>query len=184
MNRIQSSLTSRSHTDTRKQSGVVLITALIILVVMTLLGLAGVRLATQEERMAGYAYDRGLTFQASEAALRQAEIALDAIKPQPIAAGCTDETSGTITVRVCSAPLATATPRWLDSSFASWTNSDPVGSGALAVTPQYFAEYLGSSFPCGFDPAADPLCKRYRITARAGGNGRANAMVQSVYATD
>lgn len=167
-----------------RQSGVVLVTALILLVVMTLLGLAGIRLVTQEERMTGYAYDRGLAFQASEAALRQAETAIEIIKPEPTAAGCTDVTSGLESLRICSAPDPSTAPRWTDATFASWADATAVGAGTLAITPQYFAEYLGNSFPCGFDPASIPTCKRYRITARAGGNTRAAAMVQSVYATD
>jgi type IV pilus assembly protein PilX len=167
-----------------KQSGVVLVTALILLVVMTLLGIAGIRLVTQEERMTGYAYDRGLTFQASEAALRQAETAIELIKPEPTAAGCIDATSGVESLRICSAPNPADAPRWTSATFANWANATTVGTGTLAITPQYFAEYLGNSFPCGFDPTSTPVCKRYRITARAGGNGRAAAMVQSIYATD
>lgn len=167
-----------------RESGVVLITALILLVVMTLLGLSGVKIATQEERMAGYSYDRSLSFQAAEAALRQAEVALEIIKPTPTAAGCVLETSGTYSVRVCSEPNPSATPRWKDSTFASWQAATTVGSGSLAVTPEYFVEFLGATNPCGFNPADLPTCKRYRITARAGANGRASATVQAVYATD
>ena len=166
------------------ESGVVLVTALVILVLMTLLGLTGIRLSTQEERMSGYSYDRGLTFQAAESALRQAEAAIEVIKPEPTVAGCIDSSSGTFNIRICSPPLETAMPRWTDSTFTSWVNADVVGTGSRAVTPQYFAEYLGSTFPCGFDPADIPICKRYRITARAGTNNRANSMVQSVYGTD
>jgi type IV pilus assembly protein PilX len=167
-----------------KESGIVLVTALILLVIMTLLGISGVKIATQEERMAGYSYDRGLTFQAAEAALRQAEIALEVIKPTPTAAGCVLATSGTYSVRVCSEPNPAATPRWEDSTFTGWQAADTIGTGSLAITPQYFAEFLGATNPCGFNPADLPTCKRYRITARAGSSGRAAATVQAIYATD
>ena len=169
--------------QTRDQSGVVLITALILLVVMTLFGLGGVRLVAQQERMAAYSYDRGLAFQAAEAALRQAEIAIEIIKPQPLAGACVDEVSGVLTLRVCPPPAPTSM-NWTDAGYAGWADAAPVGTFTLQITPQYFAEYLGDTFPCGFNPADPPLCKRYRVSARAGAAGRANAMVQSIYATD
>jgi len=167
----------------RREQGVVLVVALILLVVITLFGLSGLRLVTQEERMVGQTYDRSLAFQAAEAALRQAESAVEVIKPTPSSGSCTDETSGVHTLRICPTPGATET-RWTDAAFTGWTTATAVGTGTLAITPQYFAEYLGSTFPCGFEPTALPLCKRYRITARAGGEGRAAAMVQSIYSTD
>ena len=135
-----------------------------------------------EERMAGQSYDRSLAFQATEAALRQAELLIDA-KPADPVSGC--NLAGTL--MLCAPPTAGATPRWEDSSFVSWTNAATIGSGTLAVTPQYFVEFLGTGFPC--DPA-DQInnlnCKRYRVTARSRDNtvGRASVMLQSVYASD
>lgn len=168
------------------ESGVALIVALIMVVIMSLLGLAGVRMIFQEEKMAGYAYDRTLTFQAAEAALREAENGIDQVKPEPATgAACSTYSSGIYSVRACPpATAGAATPRWLDTSFTGWANASAVGTGSLAVTPQYFVEYLGAGFPCGLDPSAPPVCKRYRVTARAGGNGRAQVMVQSLYASD
>lgn len=169
----------------RDQAGVALIVALIMVVIMSLLGLTGVRMIFQEEKMAAYSFDRTLTFQATEAALREAESSIDQVKPEPLAGACGDFSSGIFNVRACPPPVAgAATPRWLDDTFAGWANSSAVGTGSLQVTPQYFVEYLGTGFPCGLDPSAPPVCKRYRITARAGGNGRAEVMVQSLYASD
>lgn len=168
-----------------RQTGVALIIALIMVVIMSLLGLAGVRMIFQEEKMVAYSYDRTLTFQAAEAALRQVESAIDQVKPEPLAGACADFASGIFTVRTCPPPVAgAATPRWMDTVFNGWADAAAVGTGTLAITPQYFVEYLGSGFPCGLDPSAPPVCKRYRVTARAGGNGRAEVMVQSLYASD
>jgi type IV pilus assembly protein PilX len=167
------------------QDGVALIVALIMVVIMSLLGLAGVRMIFQEEKMVAYSYDRSLTFQAAEAALRQAENDIDQVKPEPLTGGCSTFTSGLFSVRTCPPPVAgAATPRWLDSEFDGWADATAVGATTLAITPQYFVEFLGSGFPCGLDPSAPPVCKRYRVTARAGGNGRAEVMVQSLYASD
>lgn len=169
-----------------RQAGVALIVALIMVVIMSLLGLAGVRMILQEEKMVAYTYDRTLTFQAAEAALRQAESSIDQVKPEPLVGeACANFASGIFVVRTCPPPTpGEATPRWMDTEFDGWADAAAVGADTLAITPQYFVEYLGSSFPCGMDPSEAPVCKRYRVTARAGGNGRAQVMVQSLYASD
>jgi type IV pilus assembly protein PilX len=62
----------------RKQRGVALVVALILLVVATLIGLAASRSTMLQERMSGNTYDRSLAFQRGEAALRAAEAAISA----------------------------------------------------------------------------------------------------------
>ncbi|MBT3066088.1 PilX N-terminal domain-containing pilus assembly protein [Rhodoferax sp. U11-2br] len=166
------------------QQGAALIVSLILLVIVTLLGLAAIRGITQEERMANHSLDRSLAFQASEAALREIEQLIEAKKPTPTA-GC----SKVANLMSCAPPAATDTPRWLESTFASWTDLDlPIGSGSLAVTPQYFVEYLGGNFECqpGEGTSSGITCKRYRITARSndGTGSRSSVMLQSIYATD
>lgn len=170
----------------RRQRGVALIVALIMVVIMSLLGLTGVRMIFQEEKMAAYSYDRTLTFQAAEAALREAENLIAQIKPKPVSGNCADFTSGIFTMRACPPPVAgAATPRWLNATFAGWRNGTAVGTGSLEIIPDYLVEYLGNGFPCQLDPASPPVCARYRVTARAGGGGgRAEVMVQSLYASD
>lgn len=56
-----------------KQTGISLIVVLLLLLVMTLLGLAVLRSTLMEERMSANMYDRSLAFQATEGALREAE---------------------------------------------------------------------------------------------------------------
>jgi len=55
------------------QRGVALVVALILLVVITLVGLAAVRGTIMQQKMTANFYDREIAFQATEAALRQAE---------------------------------------------------------------------------------------------------------------
>lgn len=57
----------------RRQSGAVLIIGLILLVVLTLLGVQGMRTNLAQERMAFNVKERNLAFQAAEAALRAGE---------------------------------------------------------------------------------------------------------------
>ena len=168
-----------------QQAGAALIISLILLVIMTLIGLAGIRGITQQERMANQSFDRSLAFQATEAALREIELLVEAKKPTPVAgAGCVKAND----LMSCSAPAAADAARWLDDSAAYWTNASVVGTSATKVTPQYFVEYLGDRFECqaGVGTGTGIYCKRYRITARSNDRtgGRSYVMLQSVYATD
>ena len=56
----------------RTQSGVALIVALILLVVITVIGLAAIRTSTLQEKMAGNTFDRAQAFQVAEATLQLA----------------------------------------------------------------------------------------------------------------
>lgn len=168
-----------------REQGAALIVSLIIMVIMTMLGLAAIRGVTQQERMAGNSQSRSISFQAAEKALRDIEQAIEATTPR------ITQTAGTCavvsTLMTCGAPTASDTPRWLDSGFTDWTNGTTVGTGSLAITPTYFVEYLGNTYSCNpDDPSARTECYRYRITVRVGGgtSGRALAMLQSIYATD
>jgi type IV pilus assembly protein PilX len=58
-----------------RQAGAVLLVSLVMLLLLTLIGLAGMRLASLEERIAGNQRDREVAFQAAEAALRAGELA-------------------------------------------------------------------------------------------------------------
>lgn len=61
-----------------QQKGVALFVALIMLLIVTVLGLASMRSTTLQERMSANMFDRSLAFQRSEAALRAAEDAITA----------------------------------------------------------------------------------------------------------
>jgi len=56
-----------------KESGAVLIVALIMLLLISIVGVSSMQSTSMEERMAGNLYDRHTAFQAAEAALRQGE---------------------------------------------------------------------------------------------------------------
>ena len=163
----------------QRQAGVALVVALILLVIMTLVGLSALRTVTLEEKMTAQTFDRSLSFQAAEAALREAEALVESTVPTPAAlAACV--------AGVCGAPNATATVRWADTSFTGWQNAAVVANGPISITPQYIVEYLGNTFPCQpGTPSAGTDCKRYRITARSNaGNDRAAVMLQSIFAAE
>ncbi|GAB2560347.1 pilus assembly PilX family protein [Rhodanobacter koreensis] len=182
----------RRFPDRAGQHGVALVTALILLIVVTLVGLAAVRGTIMQQKMTANFYDREIAFQANEAALRQAEVEIqNTTAAAPAGFRDCSPTSGNI----CLAdPLS-------DASFpASAIKSVPVAkydAGKLAASqPQYVIEYMGkfevpvpdvkqlsncSGYaPCGSTNMAD----FYRITARSGpadvGN-RASVVLQSMY---
>lgn len=159
-----------------RQSGASLIVVLILLLVMTLLGLAVLGNTLLEERMSANMYDRSLGFQAAESALREGE-ALVAAGPTVPGSGCTGG--------VCATPVATDPDRWSDASFAGWRaaatdlDSDPAPAPA-----SYFIEFMGEAptWPgCDRQVPIPALCMapRYRITARSTAADRASVLLQS-----
>lgn len=61
----------------RDQRGVALVIALVLLLIVTVIGLAGMQGTNLQERMSANMYDRSLAFQRAEAGLRAAEIIWD-----------------------------------------------------------------------------------------------------------
>lgn len=175
--------------------GAALIISLVILVVITLLGIASLRNVVLEEKMVTNYYDRSLAFQAAEAGLRAGE-ALAVSQAQAIpphaqglartAPASTAQCSSSCSGGICSAPGQFCTERWNIEGFTGWVNVSGLTLTAQAGSaPQYFIEFLGNDFPCDpATPTANLTCARYRVTARSNtGEGRAVVMLQSIYAT-
>jgi type IV pilus assembly protein PilX len=172
-------MTSRLRHRPRAQRGISLIISLILLVIVTLLASGSMRGVVLQTRMSGNAHDRGLAFQAAEAALREAERRAATLSASSFPAA--DCTGG-----LCAQPALAATPRWLDDTFASWQASG-AAVPAGAPEPQTIIEDMG-------DGPGWPLCenevprqancstRRFRVTARSTADGRASVLVQSQYA--
>jgi type IV pilus assembly protein PilX len=143
------------------QRGVTLIITLVMLVLITLVGVASIRTSTMDEKMAGNARDRDKAFQAAEAAVQSC---LGKLK---------DETyAGT----PLTPAAAAATPHW--EVAANWTNGNSVevnlGSAAkLAAQPRCMYEALGAG------------SGSYRVTGRAvGASSLTEVMLQATYSTE
>lgn len=165
-------------------AGLALVVALVMLAVVLLLALGALRMVTGEARMTGYQQDRHLAFQAAESALREAEELAGQLQPRPAAAQCADFSDGARTLHACGRIPPDSPARWRDPAFPGWRAASPLGTGTLRVPAATLTEYLGNGFPCSDDPDDAPACSRYRITARAGSAGRAQVLLQSLYATD
>lgn len=171
------------------QSGVALIVALILLVVATLIGLAGVRGTSMQERMSSNMYDRSLAFQQAEAALRAAET--------EITGEWRIEDLGGVDCSPESANLCALVP---DSTFTAsnvdWINvAEPyiVNEDRSVGTPQYHIQFMGTGSAdsdLGIEANADygnygnayppDDVAYYRVTARSSNPQEADGESRSI----
>lgn len=159
-----------------------LVTVLILLLVVALIGLASLRGTLMEERMSASVRDRGLSFQAAEAALREGEL-VAATRPALPKVGCEKG--------LCARPDPSAAPVWENDAVWNDAPETTVTLGGQTVKPKYIVELLANNVP----PKASCTTKnvigetgcsgtesRYRITALSRAEGRAEVMLQSIYA--
>ncbi|SIP94910.1 pilus assembly PilX family protein [Solilutibacter tolerans] len=131
----------RSPYPTRnRQSGAALAVVLILLIVVTLIGLASLRGTLLQERMSASAFDRSVAFQQAESALRAGEAVVrqnwQANNPKS-AAHVNCEAVGT----VCDV----VPPNTYSGGGAGWTSVTASTKSTVAGTPQYYIEYMGES---------------------------------------
>lgn len=182
------------------QRGVALVVVLILLLIMTLLGLASLRGTLLEERMSANLYDRSLSFQAAEAAMREAELRAENLVP------ATDLPAAGCEAGLCAAPDPDEPDRWTVETV--WTSDQSAVAttdlGDATDAPRYIIEWLPKpdpSDPTKIDgnggwrdapgscttakvlpkPSCDDVSFRYRITVRSQVQGRAAVMLQSTY---
>jgi type IV pilus assembly protein PilX len=153
------------------ERGVALVVALVLLVVATLIGLAGMRGTNLQERMSANMYDRSLAFQRAEAALRDAERAISA-----------DWRIANLGGQDCS-PTTGELCRTLPPSTAVWRSVGDlynVNNDKTPGRPQYFIQFMGTGNAenaLGLDANADygnygnsyppDNVAFYRVTARS-----------------
>ena len=157
-----------SHSfNVRQQHGISLLVVLVLLVVMSVLGVAVLRSSTLQERMSANLRDRSLATQAVEAALGAAQQVLAPWQTKiPDISDCS-------THGVC--------PSYTTEAAAPWQPGPTVGG----VATQYWIEYLGENqsametggvIPGSSTTNTGPL---FRITARSNSVGRALVILQS-----
>ncbi len=161
----------------KSQSGVVLVISLIMLLLLTLIGVAALQTTTLEEKMAGNMLDKNIAFQAAESALKAAEETLAGPGALPV---FVDTGVGGFYSENSTIPSATAiltNDFWTDNPVATSTVTT-LGNGI--DTPQYVIQSLPVICP-GFCPP-DPLKTPYRVTVRATGRSDNTVVIlQSIY---
>lgn len=171
------------------QSGAALLVVLLLLLIVTLLGIASMRGAIMQERMAANTAARSMAFQVAEAGLRQAEIL---VRDGTI----TFPSSGCSAGRCAMLNPTDSGPAWAGNGF--WTTAGgyqtgtPVSVGAVTVAPRFVIENFGtvttasSGASASIDlskppPAGGATQSVFRITAYARAPNGAEVILQSLY---
>ena len=148
------------------QRGAALAVSLMLLLIITIIGIASVSTTIQQERMSGNFFDRGLAFQSAETGIRVLEQALPgaaanappqiftaANYPADLAAAQYSDSACHVApcsaVGYCAKPDPQCLDRVLDPAFAGWANVTAAmglpNLGALANNPQFISENMGES---------------------------------------
>lgn len=149
---------NRTIPSPARQRGASLVVVLILLLIMTLLGLAVLRGTLLEERMSANMYDRSLAFQQTESALREAE---EAVRNAVIANGngwvigvkcgndpATGGATGIDDAKCGAMPTSTFTGGSVCAAGAKddcWFNAidQLTAANNSAGAPQYYVQYMG-----------------------------------------
>ena len=166
--------------SSRHQSGISLVVVLILLIAISILGIAVLRSSAMQERMSANQRDRSLAFQGAESAMRYAqEDVLGVVSANrnddwdikvPTAADCAN-------FSICPSG---SPPAWRDVPAAAFD----FGAAGLAAAPEFWIEYLnlgpGRMGSCDVLPPT-PDCFRpiYRINVRSQADGRASVVLQT-----
>ena len=165
----------------RKQSGVTLVVSLIILVSLTVLGVTSMQATRTEISMAGNQRESGLTFNAAEAGLRDAEVfIINSISKNVYAdpnTGLFDKTD--------------EDPDYMDKTVWDSAQVAPTTLPDVAEQPRFIIKYLGdrsqnevAAVNIGGYGSSQPgmTVSNFRVTARGTGQtGNANRFVQSYF---
>ncbi len=174
-----------SSLSRNRQSGFVLIVALVLLLILTIIGLAATQSTNLEERMAGNERDHDMAFQAAEAALRSAEGGTE----EALWNNWPSDSNGQY-LFVPTTPPQWQTAGWL-STPGNVLNYQTVTGNTLpgvAQQPVFMIEQMppvpapGQSLGLQQFSSGVPQIQVYRITAQGwGGDANAQVMLQSVY---
>lgn len=158
----------RSHTSSRRaQRGAVLYVALILLILLALIGVAGMQVSSLQERMSANYYSSHLAFENAEAFARKTERAMDA------AVNDLDDV-----YPVDDASCGTFDPQ-------EWAENDvPAGNFEFRRTRQIDRCTLGGDLTAANDPANRNTNQTFQITAYRRDrdtNASAEAVVDTVF---
>ena len=168
----------------RSQRGAVLIVALVLLLVLTILGTAGIQDTAMEERMAGNFRDHSAAMQAAETALRTGELDLGSSTTFSGLSFTAAGTSGLYDVELMTHSVD-------PESASNWTTVDATvldkTNTLIAADPEYYMEQLpkidlpGSDLTVGFQDTPPPV-QFYRVTGKGYGiSPNSEVILQSTY---
>ena len=186
------------------QKGIALVVALVLLIAVTLVGLAAIRGTSLQEKMAGNSFDREVSFQATEAALttgaQRVSTNLASFDFSVQGLDCTDPNTDCF-----DNPMDNNAVNGLWTTVPNGTGSDQFSARDQANRPQYIVQRVlcpptaGGSGSGGRSTSGDQVTdlgtllggtgECYRVTARnlnpaaanAVNNDRALVLVQGIY---
>lgn len=168
----------------QKQSGVVLVISLIMLILLTLLGITAMRTTTLEEKMAGNDKDRNIAFQAAEAALRDAENNIETLRASKVLKGKTGLNADCSPNGICDVDDGAALTDIFDGSAAMLANAAAYGSATsatsltkVAAQPEYLIQAKRIEIP-GVEGWQDIYVN---IAIGKGGQATTESILESTY---
>lgn len=175
--------------NARRQQGFVLVVALILLLILTVLGLAAAQSTSMQEQMAGNQRNHALAFEAAEAGLNAAKSGL--LQNLWSNAEFASNTNGLYTVATCCGASGGYTSAWTVTGV--WSSAIPLSTPTpslsvpqVAAQPVFLIEALPPVAPPGSSlvmrqNGGTPPVQPYRITAYAtGGDQTSHVFLQSV----
>lgn len=172
----------------KQQRGIVLFIALVILLLLTIIGVSGLRSSGMQLAMAQNMREMDAAFQAAESALRAGETWLAQQNTLPAPRTCETGDCGDIIIWATGAPTALAGGRLTDFPWETQAQS-PIALGTLqnvATQPRYIIEFLGqdsSTLGTGFQgETPDNPVANFAITGFGHGpTAQTEIIVQSVF---
>lgn len=119
-----------------RQSGVVLVLSLIMLILLIIIGLTGVRVTSLEEKMAGNSKDQNLAFQTAEAAIRAGEANIEAV----VAIAAFNGTNGLYGINNTTYNV-TSSSAWTTGNSAEFNS----GFSDIKTQPRYFIKHISTT---------------------------------------
>ncbi len=161
------------------QRGAALITALLLLLVMTILSITVMQMSRVQEHMVGNTRDSNVAFETAEAAVRSGEAIINGYAAPVFCATCNIREGGTID------DISDKPQDWWDTNALSFTDAKGNTMPGVARNPQIVIEHIALVRTDGDVVLGVPARGRdfFRVTARSGGaSGKANAVVQTTFA--
>jgi type IV pilus assembly protein PilX len=169
------------HGVATRERGAILITALLMLLTLTVLGISVVQISRMQERMAGNMRDLNISFQGAEAGLRAGEAVVD-VPAAAVLIPCT--AAGCVQPRDTLPLLADQAQAWWAANGTAFTGLASGGpNGGPADSPLYVVEELNEGDQLMQSVEDQSLRFFYQVTARSTGASRStNTVLQTTFA--
>jgi type IV pilus assembly protein PilX len=184
---------ARFQTFGKRQQGISLLVVLVLLIVMSILGIAVLRSSAMQERMGANLRDRNEAMQAAETGLQVARTTVIGGTFNAMWNGSSTFTSlrGAQTCAahgICdrSDPAAATTWETAPAQPTSWTNVNGANSPQYGYIVEYLGRGIGESKDvqgvCVSTNAPEYMCKRpmFRVTSFGRGRGLAQVVLQAI----